>query len=307
MDVQGTMSIQDKLERILRELYIMLSRAPVSEINRDYVVIPKKDMQAQLVNLSHTVREMMDQYEVTQQSRNRMELEAENRRMDIIRNANHQAQDIYAASVIYSEDALGRILNIIDEAEHSAREIIKRMSQELAEAQRTIRGNQVELLAYLDDMNDTAKYLKIIEERNRRLSREKAKKRQGQAGTYKRRLPDMRQAPQDAEWAEELPEEGLPEEGLPEEGLSEEGLLEEEASGEEFAKEGFAAEEASRDDDVITYEKPVIKINPEYFRKAGIPFEGDFAEDLPEETEPLPEGTAGEEGKKGFRLFGLKF
>ena len=33
------MSIQDKLERILRELHIMLSRAPVSEIHEEYVLV----------------------------------------------------------------------------------------------------------------------------------------------------------------------------------------------------------------------------------------------------------------------------
>lgn len=39
---------------------------------------------------------MMEQYEITEQSRNRAELEAEKHRMEVIRNANRQAEDIYA-------------------------------------------------------------------------------------------------------------------------------------------------------------------------------------------------------------------
>ena len=58
------MNIQDKLERILRELHIMVSRAPVSDIHEDYVLVPKKEIQKELGNLSQTVREMMDEYEL---------------------------------------------------------------------------------------------------------------------------------------------------------------------------------------------------------------------------------------------------
>ena len=43
------MSIKDKLERILREMHIMVSRGQISEIDEAYVLIPKKEMQ-QLLN-----------------------------------------------------------------------------------------------------------------------------------------------------------------------------------------------------------------------------------------------------------------
>ena len=106
------MSIQDKLERILREMHLMVSRGQVVETDEEYVLIHKKIMQQQLTNLSEAVNEMMEFYDLTVQGRNRAELEAENQRMEILRNANHQSQDIYAASVLYSEDALGRIQKI---------------------------------------------------------------------------------------------------------------------------------------------------------------------------------------------------
>ena len=140
------MNIQDKLERILRELHIMLSRAPVSEIHEEYVLVHKKEMQKTLGSLGAAVSEMMDHYEITEQARNRGELEAEKHRMEIIRNANQQAQDIYAASVMYSEDALGRIQRIIEEAEASGREMFKRLNREMAESKRVVRSNQLELL-----------------------------------------------------------------------------------------------------------------------------------------------------------------
>ena len=287
------MNIQDRLERILRELHIIVSRAPVSEINRDYVMVPKKEMQMQLGSLSQIVREMMDQYEVTMQSRSRMEREAENHRMDIVRNANHQAQDIYAASVIYSEDALGRIQDIINEAQQSAKETLKRMVQEMEEEKRTVRSNQVELLSYLEDMNDTAKYMRLIEERNREISKAKAKKQEKERSKgYQRKRekdPDFHAVTPEIK----VNEEHLRKIGMMPEESPEEELLEE--TGEPEALEEEAPENV--EDESVTYEKPVIKINKEYFKKAGIPLD----------EEPEGEGAAEEETENsGFRLFGRR-
>ena len=246
------MNIQDKLERILRELHIMVSRAPASDINEDYVLVPKKEMQKELGNLSRTVREMMDAYEVTEQGRNRGELEAEKLRMEIIRDANQQAEDIYAASVIYSEDALGRIQFIMDQAEMAAGEVLKRMNREMEEEKRIVRSNQLELITQLEDMKDTAKYMKIIDERNRELAKAKAQKKENkQSRKYQRK------GEKDPEFTAITPEIKINEEYFEKAGLTPEGIPKEVA--EEMAKE--APEEP------IVYEKPVIKVNPEYFEK----------------------------------------
>ncbi len=256
------MNIQDKLERILRELHIMVSRAPVSEINGEYVLVQKREVQKQLGNLSQAVREMMDEYEVTQQSRNRGELEAENQRMEILRNANHQAQDIYAASVIYSEDALGRIQDIISEAERASKEVLKNLTREMEEERRIVRSNQLELLTQLEDMKDTAKYMKLIEERNREIAKEKAKKlEKDKPRRYRRKVE------KDPDFHAITPEIKINEEYFQKAGIK---LEETEEEAEEEIAEETAMEAA---EEKIVYEKPVIKINKEYFKKAGIALE----------------------------------
>ena len=42
------MNIQDQLERILRELLVTVSRAPVSEIDPEYVMVHKKKRRGSL-------------------------------------------------------------------------------------------------------------------------------------------------------------------------------------------------------------------------------------------------------------------
>ena len=133
------MNIQDQLERILRELLVNVSRAPVLESDPEFVIVRKKEIQRQLAALRDIVAEMMEQYEVTEQSRLHAELEVEKQRTEIIRSANHQAEDIYAASVIYTDDALGRIQGIIDEAEKSTKKILNRVGREMEAERRRIR------------------------------------------------------------------------------------------------------------------------------------------------------------------------
>lgn len=275
------MNIQDKLERILRELHVMLSRAPVSQINEEYVMIPKKEMQKELGNLSQAVREMMDEYEATEQGRNRGELEAEKHRMEIIRDANQQAQDIYAASVLYSEDALGRIQVIMDEAELAAREVLKWLNREMEEEKRIVRSNQLELITQLEDMKDTAKYMKLIEERNRETARAKAQKKENrQTRRYQRKTekdPDFQAITPDIKINEEYFEKaGLTPEGLPK----------------EIEKEPVTETEP-------IYEKPVIKVNPEYFEKIKKEAGGENPEEAGEES-------GAEEKRQRFFSFGRK-
>lgn len=263
------MNVQDKLERILREMHIMVSRGPTLENDSDFVLIHKKDMQRLLGGISQAVSEMMEQYEITEQSRNRAELEAEKHRMEIIRNANRQAEDIYAASVMYTDDALGRIQDIIEEAEKSAKEILHTLNRSMEEEKRLIRTNQLELKTQLEDMKDTAKYIKLIEERNREIAKAKNKKTNDEKERRYQRTEDK-----DEDFVPITPEIKINEEYFEKAGLTSEGLpkdMEEESGADETA-----------------YEKPVIKINEEYFEKAGIPYEKEEekdTEDKPEDKE----------------------
>ena len=197
------MSIQDKLERILREMHLMVSRGQVVETDEEYVLIHKKIMQQQLTNLSEAVNEMMEFYDLTVQGRNRAELEAENQRMEILRNANHQSQDIYAASVLYSEDALGRIQRIIDAAEKSVKETLSRLSQEMEQEKRVVRSNQLELITQLEDMKESQKYMRLIQERNREIEKEKENQKlleEGRSGNFYKKAEKK----SESEMAEEI-------------------------------------------------------------------------------------------------------
>lgn len=215
------MSTQDKLERVLRDIHVLISRSELYDNTGDKIIVEKKKMFEHLNHLNACIYEMMDEYEVTQQSRDKAEREAKKKGDEMIFRASRNAEDVYAAAVLYTDDALQRVQHIMKDTMESVNDILKKAESAMDERKQTIRENQSELKSQLQDMVDTEKYLKLIEERNRELESE---------------LDDKKETKKKPEY---------------------------------------------------TPVKPEIKINAEYFKKAGIPLD----EQKEEETPKVPEVT----------------
>lgn len=173
------MSTQDKLERILRDIHVMISKGEPYGETGGRIIIDKKQMYQKLEHLNGCLYEMMEEYEATVQSRDKAEREARKKGDRLIENANRHAQDVYAAAVLYTDEALMRAQGIMRDAEQSVQELLQRTEREMQQQRAVLRENQSELKSQLQDMSDTEKYLKLIEERNKELEKEKRQKEEG--------------------------------------------------------------------------------------------------------------------------------
>ncbi len=203
------MSSQTKLENVLRDIHVMISKS--EKYDADRIIVSKQDIFNLIDRLNGSIYEIMDEYELTQQSRDRALREKKKEGDRIIWDASRQAEDIYAASVLYTEEALNHLNVMVDEADATVDRMYKEFQKNIKMQQETIRDNQLELKSQLQLLADTEKYLRLIEERNREIERERADKK---------------------------------------------GRKTLENFGEKH-----------------TVIKPEIRINEDYFRKAGIPFE----------------------------------
>ena len=167
------MSSQDKLEKVLRDIHILISRSEVYD--KDRIVVNKQDMFALIDRLNASIYEIMEEYELTKQSRDRAEREHKKQGDKIIWDASRKAEDIYAASVMYTDEALNHIQAIMDESTEQIRAVQDAMLKDLEEKKQIVRTNQLELKSQLQDLVDTEKYLSLIEERNKEIEREKEK------------------------------------------------------------------------------------------------------------------------------------
>lgn len=167
------MSAQDNTEKILRSLHVLLSKSEPYAKEPSKVIVDKQQMLDLLSELNKSVYDIMDEYELTKQSRDRAEREFQKKGDEIVWNASRKAEDVYAASVMYTDEALNRVQDIMKEADTAIAEIYSKMNFELKEQEKLMKHNQLELKSTLQDLVDTEKYLKLIEERNRELRRQK--------------------------------------------------------------------------------------------------------------------------------------
>ncbi|MCI5873593.1 MAG: hypothetical protein PUJ55_06380 [Clostridiales bacterium] len=217
------MGAQDKTEQVLRDIHILLSQSEVYDKETNRVIVDKKEVLNLLQRLNVCIYELMEEHEMTVQSRAAAERELRRKSDEIVSDANHMAEDVYAGSVLYTNEALRRVQDIMQDAADSVQQIYEKMSAELQKEKAVVHRDQSELKSHLEDLRDTNKYLKLIEERNKQIEKERAK-----------------------------------------------------AKDEEQQPSTYAAI------------KPEIKINTEYFEKAGIPLAEDVPEEMPEEkTEPV--------------------
>lgn len=167
------MNSQDKLEKVLRDIHVLISRSEVRD--KDHIIVNKQDMFGLIDRLNASIYEIMEEYELTRQSRDKAIREHKKQGDQIVWDASRKAEDIYAASVMYTDEALNHVQAIMDESTEQIRAVQNAMIKDLEEKKQIVRTNQLELKAQLQDLVDTEKYLLLIEERNKEIEREKEK------------------------------------------------------------------------------------------------------------------------------------
>ncbi len=170
------MSARDNIEKALRSLHVMLAKSEAYAKEPSKVIVDKQKMLDLLSELNKYVYDIMDEYELTKQSRDRAEREFQKKGDRIVWDASRKAEDVYAASVMYTDEALSSVFDIMNSASTSVQEIYEEMNRKLKEQEALVQKNQSELKAQLRNLVDTEKYLKLIEERNHEIEREKARK-----------------------------------------------------------------------------------------------------------------------------------
>ncbi len=169
------MSAQDKLEKVLRDMHVLLSKSDPVAGQPGKILVDKQQVLDLLAQLNTSIYGIMEEYEMTARSRDKAEREFRKKGDEIIWDASRKAEDVYAASVMYSEEALNSIQEIMKQANESVQSIYSEMSAKLKEEQQAVAKNQSELKAQLRDLRDTEKYIRLIEDRNEEILKEKRK------------------------------------------------------------------------------------------------------------------------------------
>lgn len=167
------MAAQDRTEKVLRDIHVLFSKAEPYEGSAINVVVNKNEVMDLLKELNNCMYDMMEEYELTSRSHDKAKRELQKEGDDIIFDAQRKAEDIYAASIMYTDNTLNEIQEILKEARDRFDKIYDDTKEKVDLEVRQVRTNQTDLKSKLSDLIDTQKYLHLIEDENRRLAKEK--------------------------------------------------------------------------------------------------------------------------------------
>ncbi len=168
------MGAQDRTEKVLREMHVLFSKAQPYEGSTKNVIVDKNAMMDLLKELNECMYDMMEEHELTAKSRDKANRQMQKQGDDIVFDATRKAEDIYAASLMYTDNALDSIQDIINESQKSVAKVYEDAIKKIKEEGRAVKTNQLELKSHLNDLIDTQKYLRLIDEENMRILKEKA-------------------------------------------------------------------------------------------------------------------------------------
>ncbi len=159
-------------ENTLRELQVMISRAPAYSNSPVQCVINRSETLMLLARLNKCMEQMLEEYELIQSVRDRNDRALRREAEERLEDAQRKAEDVYAASILFTDQALEALRTQTDDMIRGFTEAFHESQAAFRTKQEEYRANQTVLREQLQDMLDSRKYQLLIEEENRRLARE---------------------------------------------------------------------------------------------------------------------------------------
>lgn len=165
--------MQEKLERIMRRIYVLLSNCKESAYSSEDLIVPKTRLFSLLEELNYAVYELMEQYEATAASRERAVAEQERKMAQIKEDAEKRADDTYAASLLLARDMLVDMRSISEKLCHDIRREYEGVLKTFDDRTRFLYENEEETIGRLKLMGESRKYLRLIELQNKEKEEKK--------------------------------------------------------------------------------------------------------------------------------------
>ncbi len=171
------MSAQNNFEKTLKDVHVMVSECPKLKGDANMVVLDKTVLFSKLNDISQCFYDMLDEFELTKQKKKEAEYQIKDQYIKTVESAESKAEDVYSASVLYTDEAITRLVRLLEASEKSVELLFVDFEKKLQREKDSIRANQKELQDLLFEMKDDNLYINILGERRRQIELEQ--ERQG--------------------------------------------------------------------------------------------------------------------------------
>lgn len=160
------------MERVMREIHVMFAKAERAASGEEAVIVDKKRVFALLESLNHEVYDAMDRYEETKASREAALKQLKEESDAVIEKTNQSAEEIYAASILYSDSTLKELEEEVTQARESIQKTWEEIDRRIGERLNELAQNRRELKNQLEDMEQSRIYVDLIGKAKRREAQE---------------------------------------------------------------------------------------------------------------------------------------
>ena len=156
--------MSDKLEQAMKKIHIYLANCKESAYSSEDLIVSKKRMFSLLEELNYAVYDAMEEYEVTVAARDRGIAQAERMATDIKDDAMHRADEIHASSLLFTQEAISDLKNILEETQNNIRKEYELMLLNCSERINYLEQDSMEIMSQLQTKSDAKVYLHMIED-----------------------------------------------------------------------------------------------------------------------------------------------
>ncbi len=166
------MSTQNNLEDIIKKIHLMISVSPHVKGDPDRVVINKNELFGYLEDISRCMYDMLDEYSLTNEQKKEQLRHIKEEEKKMLESANKTVEDMYSASALYTDSAIGRLVKILEESQSSFDHLYADFNKKMSEEKARLRGNQKVLEEQLFDMRDSNFYVNLLADARRKMEKE---------------------------------------------------------------------------------------------------------------------------------------
>ncbi|MBE5906877.1 MAG: hypothetical protein E7277_08875 [Lachnospiraceae bacterium] len=167
------MSAENNWEKVLKQIHVMVSECPKVRGEQDKVVMDKQVLFEYLNQMSQCFYDMLDEYKLTVQQKKEAKYQMRKEYDTAVKQAETAAEDVYSASVMYTDEAITRLVRIVEQSKRSVEQIALEFQNKMQEETNSLRMNQKELQDVLFEMRDDQMYLSLINDRRREIQEQK--------------------------------------------------------------------------------------------------------------------------------------
>ncbi|MBP5159972.1 MAG: hypothetical protein ILP10_06690 [Lachnospiraceae bacterium] len=160
----------DRIEDILKKIHILLAKSEVYHGSTDRVIISKRDMFRILEELNEEIDVLLDKCEATAMSRERARLDFEKQQADFIDKTRKRAEEINAASLMYTDNMLDDVKGVISSAREKIQAELNSVTERLNDLCDTIGANKKDVMEKIRELKDSERYEKLLEEEREKMS-----------------------------------------------------------------------------------------------------------------------------------------